>query len=108
MTARITALPLTLSEAAFQRTVIDYALLRGWRCAHQRPALTAKGWRTAIEGHAGLPDLVLSRSGVVLLVEIKRQRGILSADQRLWLAALGEHGRCWRPQDWPEIAEELR
>ena len=33
------ALPLTLSEADFQRTVLDYAKLRGWRCVHYRPAM---------------------------------------------------------------------
>lgn len=102
-----TALPLTLSEAQFQRTVLDYALLRGWRCHHARPARTVNGWRTAGEGHPGLPDLVLSRSGVVILAELKTQHGRLSYEQKLWARELGAFGRVWRPSDWPVIVEEL-
>lgn len=100
-------LPLTLSEASFQRTVIDYALLRGWRVAHHRPARTVHGWRTPVEGHPGVPDLILARDGRVLLVELKRQHGRPTPDQRLWLEALHGHGRIWRPGDWEEIMAEL-
>lgn len=100
-------LPLTLSEADFQRTVIDLAIISGWRVCHQRPAQTARGWRTAVEGHAGLPDLILARDGVVLLAELKRQRQNPTPDQKAWLAAAGSRGRLWRPQDWPEIVSTL-
>lgn len=102
------ALPLTLSEQDFQRAVIDVALLFRWRVAHHRPARTVRGWRTPVEGHAGVPDLILARDGHVILAELKRHNGRVSPDQRLWLAALGEHGRLWRPQDWAEIVGELR
>jgi hypothetical protein len=102
------ALPLTLSEAQFQTTVIDYALLRGWRVHHSLPAKTGKGWRTPLQGHPGLPDLVLARAGVVILAELKRHRATPSPDQRLWLAAIGGNARLWTPANWPEIYEELR
>jgi VRR-NUC domain-containing protein len=103
-----TTLPLTISEAQLQRTVIDYALLRGWRCVHYRPARTIHGYRTALTGHPGAPDLLLARDGRILCIELKRQHGRLTPDQRLWLAALGGNARCWRPADWPQILEELR
>lgn len=98
-----TALPLTISEAAFQRCVIDLAKLTGWRVAHHRPARTERGWRTPVEGHPGLPDLVLARDGVVVVAELKRHQGRVTPEQRAWLAALGPTGRLWKPGDWPEI-----
>lgn len=104
----MTALPATLAEADLQRTVIDYALLRGWRVAHFRPARTARGWRTPMEGHPGVPDLIFARGGRVLLAELKRHGKHPTPEQRAWLAALGEHGRLWRPSDWDEIEETLR
>jgi hypothetical protein len=103
-----TTLPLTLSEADLQRAVIDLALIHGWRVVHYRPARTARGYRTALTGHPGAPDLLLARDGRVLCVELKRHTGRLTPDQRLWLAALGENARCWRPGDWNEILETLR
>lgn len=110
MTQTPVALPLTISEAAFQRAVIDYALWRKWRCAHFRPARTTRGWATPIEGHAGFPDLVLARDGVVLIRELKRHGSTarLTADQRLWITALGWIAGVWTPADWAEIVEVLR
>lgn len=109
MTA-VPRLPLTISEQDFQRTVIDYAILRGWRVMHTRPAQTLHGWRTPVEGHAGFPDLVLAREGVVLIRELKRhgRRGYVSKDQRAWLDALGHWGAIWTPADWETIVEVLR
>lgn len=96
-----------VTEQAFQRAVIDLAHLCGYRVAHSRPARTAHGWRTPIEGDPGLPDLVMARGGRVLLVELKTDRGRPTADQQAWLDAAGDHGRLWRPADWPQIVEEL-
>lgn len=111
----VSALPANLSEAAFQSAVIDVALWHHWRVVHYRPALSrpqhhgqTRGWSTPLQGHPGAPDLILARHGQVILAELKRQNGRLTPDQRLWLAALGGHGRCWRPSDWPTIVGELR
>jgi hypothetical protein len=97
-----------LSEAAYQRRIIDAAAALGWRAAHFRPARTARGWRTPLEGHAGLPDLVLAKAGSVILAEVKSERGRLGRGQAAWLEQLGEHGRLWKPQSWPEVLAELR
>jgi hypothetical protein len=104
---------LTISEADLQSRVIDLALYCGWRVCHVRPvAAVERGGKirhlTPYEGHPGLPDLILARGGVVLLVELKSQQGRASVDQRLWLAAAGPQGRLWRSSDWPEIRETLR
>lgn len=97
-----------LSEEDLQARILQAAELYGWRAAHFRPARTAKGWRTPMSGHPGLPDLVLARDGVVLLAELKSRRGQPTDDQKLWLDALGAHARLWRPADWPAIQNELR
>jgi hypothetical protein len=97
-----------LSESAYQRRIIDAAAALSWRVAHFRPARTAHGWRTPLEGHAGLPDLVLAKGGSVILVEVKSERGTLTTGQVAWLDQLGDHGRLWKPQSWPEVLAELR
>src|SRR5262245_42102129 len=48
-------------EEALLRQILQLARLWGWASYHQRPARTARGWRTALSGCAGFPDLVLVR-----------------------------------------------
>lgn len=97
-----------LTEADLQRRVLDLAAVRGWLRVHIRPARTADGWRTAYEGDPGLPDVIMARDGQVLMAELKSASGRTTAGQRAWLAALGDHGRLWRPESWESIVEELR
>jgi len=104
-------MPLRLSkpEAAFQRAVLAFANLHGWRTAHFRPGLNRRGqWQTAVQGDgAGFPDLVLVRERVVW-AELKSDRGKVSAEQQEWINALcraGQEVYVWRPTpgDWEEI-----
>ena len=95
------------SEAEFQRAVIDLAERRGWLVAHFRPARTAQGWRTPVEGDAGFPDLVLARAGVVWLVELKSERGPWTEAQQAWARELGASWKLYRPRHWPEIERLL-
>jgi hypothetical protein len=100
-------LNLRITEADFQRLVIDYARLRGWRVHHSRPAQYQSGrWATHIQGDPGFPDLVLARRGVVIFAEMKAERGRLSDHQETWRAALAAH--VWRPSDWDQVMEILR
>jgi hypothetical protein len=76
------------TEQACTSKIIAAARLAGWRCAHFRPARTEKGWRTAVEGHAGFPDLVLVRGRRLLFVELKRKPYKLTDAQLAWHTAL--------------------
>jgi hypothetical protein len=99
---------LMISERDFQSRVVDYALYCGWRYCHYRAVQSSKRWAVPVEGHVGCPDLILARHGLVLLVELKAERGRATPGQRLWLAAAGVNGFLWKPSDWSEILDVLR
>ena len=91
-----------LSERDFQRQVVELAELMRWRVYH-----TYDSRRSS----PGFPDLVLVRAPRVILAELKRQRGRVTAAQREWA---DEFGQCpgveyylWRPGDWDEIERLL-
>lgn len=109
MGSPVLALPPKLSEAAFQRIVIETAQWYRWRVTHFRPVKVREGkWATPLEGDPGFPDLALARCGQVILAELKTNRGQPTDDQEKWLTELGVFGRVWRPRDWPEILRELQ
>lgn len=102
------ALPADISEADFLTAVITAARLYGWHVNHQRPAMARTGrYVTATTGHVGFPDIALARAGVVIVAELKTNRGRLGPGQGDWLDALGNYGRLWRPSDWADILQEL-
>lgn len=101
-----------ISEKEFTSQVIEYAHHMGWRVAHFRPARTAKGWRTPVQGDGkGWPDLFLVRDYRLVAAELKVGRNKPTAEQERWLAALAAGGQVetfvWRPKDWPEIERVL-
>jgi hypothetical protein len=100
----------TWSEKTFTAKVIELARGYGWKVAHFRPARTAKGWRTAVQGDgAGFPDLVLVKKFVVF-AELKTATGKPSEEQMEWkrrLQVAGELAYTWRPSDWPYICRIL-
>lgn len=79
---------LPMSEAQFTSAVIELAQYRGWKVCHFRPARTNRGWRTAIEGDKGFPDLVMARDGTVLFAELKIGKAKLRREQEEWAAQL--------------------
>ena len=90
-----------MTEDELLSCVVDMARKQyGWRVAHFRPARTNKGYRTLMQGDPGFPDLVLAKEGRVLFVELKSERGELSAEQEAWLFDLDEQAKVWRPSDW--------
>lgn len=108
-----------MTEAQLQHAVIECAHTFGWRVAHFRPAMTAKGWRTPVEADGkGFPDLVLVRRGRLIFAELKSDKGRLSDEQNLWFDTLlpvirnnpTVHALVWRPKDWlsGEIEQTLR
>ena len=93
----------SISEAEFTSQVVRLFSLYGWKVCHIRPAKTARGWRTAYEGHAGLPDIIAARGGVIIMAELKVGKNKPTADQVQWLKASGSP--VWRPEDWDSILE---
>jgi hypothetical protein len=95
---------LPMTEAQLQSAVIELARALGWKVAHFRPALTGKGWRTAVSGDGvGFPDLTLLRRARQIVVELKSEKGNLTPEQAVWLAAFERAGvewHVWRPGDW--------
>jgi hypothetical protein len=98
------ALARHISEDDLLRHIVDLARLHHWLIHHCRPARTATGWRTAITGHAGFPDLVLAKPGRLVVAELKSQTGRLSPEQDVWAGMLtlipGVEAYLWRPADW--------
>ena len=121
-------LPDRMLEEDFLAIVMAYAQRNRWRVVHIRPARVlddnhqqthyarqrtpgnteaSYSYRTPYEGDTGLPDLIMARAGVVLLVELKSRTGRPTRDQTAWLKEAGPNGRLWSPNDWPEIRLEL-
>jgi hypothetical protein len=97
-----------VTEDDLLSAVIDLARWRRWRVTHFRPCKTEKGWRTPLQGDPGWVDLALARNGVVILAELKSEKGKLGEGQPEWAAAIGAQYRLWRPSDWPLIEKELK
>lgn len=93
-----------MSEKDLLNTVLDMCRFYRVRTAHFRPALTRDGrWVTPVQGDAkGWPDLALVGPGGALFRELKRQRGVLTLEQKHWqdvLRAAGLDVGVWRPSD---------
>lgn len=97
-----------MTETEFTDRVVQTAKLFGWLVTHFRPAKTAKGWRTAVQGDTGFVDLVMARAGVVIHAELKVGRKRPRPDQISWGHAIGDTYRLWYPDDWDDILAELR
>ena len=107
-----------VSETEFQGSVLDLAELCGWLACHfhdsRREVRRRDGTRLFIGDAAtsGFPDLVLVRPPDVLFVELKSEKGRITANQRKWRGALsqcpGVGYYLWKPGDWGEIEEVLR
>ena len=103
------ALGISISEANWQRTVIELAHIFGWAIHAERHALTKDGhWLTPIQGDAGFPDLVLARckdgKRRIIFAELKSEKGALTKAQKEWLDLLG--GYLWKPSGY-EIVKAL-
>ncbi len=114
-----------ITEAEFQRQVLDLARLFRWTVAHFRPAQTSRGWRTPVAADGkGFPDLVLVRQYVpdfrngdgpkrnrLIFAELKTEKAKATDEQEWWLDLLRRtcaEVYLWRPSDIDRIAEVLR
>jgi hypothetical protein len=101
-----------MTEEEFKANVIELARTLGWRIHHDRPARLIDGeWRTAIEGDAGFPDLVLARKGRLIIAELKAENGKLTGDQKQWIHEMANTTRpviqVWKPSAIQHIAHLL-
>jgi len=105
-----------ITEKDLSRQIENLLNIFSWRWCHFRAARTELGWRTAISGHKGFVDYVAVRSGICLFIELKSEKGKLSAEQVEWASelkdianhSLGVMYFCWRPSDIENIAQVLR
>lgn len=110
------------TEQDFAESVVALARDCGWLACHFRPARTGKGWRTAIVGHIGFPDIVAVHpsTGRLVFAELKmrpetQKAGRPEPHQQRWLDALAIRGEVyvWRPDDYdreivPLFRREMR
>lgn len=101
------------TEAQCEDRIIHLARLYGWRVHAERPARSRDGWRTAIKGDAGWPDLVLAHPtrGRLLIVELKRKPAKPTDEQTVWLDTLRACGVDARlvyvPEELASLETEL-
>ena len=107
------------TENALKAVVIECATRGGWLIHHDLPSQRARGaWTTHTQGHSGFPDLVLVHPGdpgnglmgQCLFVELKSERGKVTAAQDAWLSALqfaGLNVFLWRPDNYVDIRARL-
>lgn len=112
MTGPAISLPPKTSETEFLGMVLKFASICHWRTLHIRPGMTAKGYRTNVQGDGvGFPDVLAVRQDRIVLAELKVDRNKPTPDQLLWLAAFDVTAAevyLWTPTDWPEIERVLK
>lgn len=95
-----------MSETQLQELIIALAERMGFIVYHTYDSRRSK---------KGFPDLVLvhPRQRRVIWRELKSEKGVTSAEQKVWISTLslvGEDVDVWRPRDWVSgrIEKELR
>lgn len=91
-------------EKSFLQAVRELARALGYREFHPHDSRRST---------PGFPDLVCVKAGYpVLYIELKSERGRLTAEQQGWLETLrqaqGTRVYVWRPSDWNFIVEVLK
>ncbi len=100
-----------LTEAEFQKQVVELAKRHGWMVSHVYRTRTAKGaWRTSTTA-VGFPDLVLLRPGQLVFLELKAEGGKASPEQLVWIktlqSVLGVEAYVVRPSEWDDLVALL-
>lgn len=94
-----------MTEQQLTDAIVELCRYLGVLVHHDRPARTERGWRTAVQGDAGFPDLVIVSYGGALFREVKSDTGSLTGPQKEWRARLARAGAdvgVWRTRDWPD------
>ena len=114
------------TERAFERQVIQFAELMGWRvwkdratnqrsrcreCGAPLRCVVCKAAVAVVRNAAGWLDLVLIRRPRIVFAELKADRGTLSDEQRACIALLracDQEVYVWRPSSWDLVEKLLR
>ena len=107
-----------ITEAEFQKQVIQLARLRGFKVAHFRCVRIMRSsgktyYETPVQADGtGFMDLILANEAKKLLIaaELKVPPNKCSPQQTEWLNAFASAGvpaYVWTPDDWPEIEKVL-
>jgi hypothetical protein len=96
-----------MTENDLTAAVLELLDLFGWRAVHARPARTAHGWRTPLQGPtaAGFPDIFAVKGNRILAAELKVGRNRVTPEQAGWLKVLalaGAEAYEWRDTDWTD------
>jgi VRR-NUC domain len=94
-----------VKECDFQQQVIEAAHLLGWKAYH-----TYDSRKCTSNGYADLTLVHPSGHGFIM-AELKKERGVVSPEQAVWLAALqANQVECyvWRPSQIDEIIARLQ
>ena len=92
-----------MTEAALLSAVLELAQAAGYLACHFRPARTSTGWRTAVQGQAGFPDLILAGNNRFIVAELKADKKEPTTEQWAWiheLRAAGIECYVWWPITW--------
>jgi|SRR5215831_11530647 len=90
-----------LSEQEWFEQVRSLLDLYGWRWQHQYDSRRS---------NAGFPDIVAIKGSRLVVLELKAERGRVTAEQRAWLAdfaAVGAETAVLRPSSRAELARSL-
>jgi len=99
--------PRDATEGDLEDTIVEAALLAGWLVHAERPAGTVRGYRSAIKGVVGFPDITLVGYGRLIMLELKRRPNTPTVEQSEWLAELRSAGVDARLAYVPEELEAI-
>lgn len=100
------------TQDAFNTWLLDIAHLAEFQAVHFRPARTAHGWRTPVQGDGvGWPDWVLVQPGRIIVAEITQPGKRLTPEQEDWLELweqAGAEAYHWTTEDHEKVMKALR
>ena len=105
---------LHLSEAAFQRQIVELAELQGWHVWFDPPPLPCRncGAVTVDPRRRGYPDLEILRGAVMLRLELKSEKGRARDEQKAYIGRLKLVQQVYadivRPADFDSVADVLK